>query len=189
MKLSWLLLITSMCCFSLAASEPEKPPAEVVEGEEAEPELDEDGNPIVKPDMAPSWVLTDGQGSEVTAAALAGKPYVLHFWATWCPYCKKLQPGLEVISEDYVEKGIKTYAVSFWENPRAKPVQEMENRGLFLPVLVEGDEVAKAFGVVGTPSTIFVNGKGEIAYVHLQSNPNDPQLRVAYELLLDSMKD
>ena len=189
MKSHWLFFITLLCCFSLYASEPEKPETQEAETEEVEPELDEDGNPIIKPDMAPSWKLIDGNDAEVSSAALAGKPYVLHFWATWCPYCKKLQPGLEVISDDYVEKGIKTYAVSFWENPRAKPVLEMENRGLFFPVLIEGDEVAKAFGVVGTPTTIFVNGAGEIAYVHLQSNPNDPQIRVAYEMLLDSMED
>lgn len=170
--LTALLLLVS--CFSLYAEEPE---------------LDEDGNPIILPDMAAPWSLSDGQGIEVKSENLKGKPYVLHFWATWCPYCKKLQPGLDVISKGYVAKGIPTYAVSFWENPRAKPVKEMKSRGLSLPVLIEGDSVAKEFGVVGTPTTIFINGEGEIVYVHLLSNPNDPQIRVAYELLLETMAE
>ncbi|MDC2889556.1 TlpA disulfide reductase family protein [Psychrosphaera algicola] len=167
--LTTLLLI---CCFSLYADEPE---------------LDEDGNPIILPDLASPWSLSNGQGLEVDSEDLKGKPYVLHFWATWCPYCKKLQSGLDVISKGYVDKGIPTYAVSFWENPRAKPVKEMKSRGLTLPVLIEGDAVAKQFSVMGTPTTIFINGEGEIVYVHMLSNPNDPQIRVAYESLLKSM--
>lgn len=187
MKNYLFFLLSLVLSFSLLAAEPEPPETNEAETEEVEPELDEDGNPIIKPDMAPQWSLSDGAELEVTSQSLAGKPYVLHFWATWCPYCKKLQPGLEVISEDYIDKGIKTFAVSFWENPRATPVEEMANRGLFLPVLIEGDDVAKAFGVLGTPTTIFVNGDGEIAFTYTASNPNDPQIRVAYELLLDSM--
>ena len=156
---------------------------------ETEPELDEDGNPIIKADMAPSWSLRRGDGEDITSEAHKDKPYVLHFWATWCPYCKRLQPGLETLANDYAKQGITTYAVSFWENPKARPVQEMENRGLSLPVLVEGDAVAKSFGVFGTPTTVFVNKKGEISLVYQKSDPNDPELRVAYEALLDSMKD
>lgn len=156
--------------------------------DEPEVELDEDGNPIVKLDEAPEWVLTDGMGNNVSSADLAGKPYVLTFWATWCPYCKKFQPGLDYIALDYIEIGIPTYAVSFWENEGATPVEEMENRGLYLPVLVEGDQVAKAFGVLGTPTTIFVNQDGEIVYRHTAFDPNDPQLRVAYEQLKDEME-
>lgn len=150
-----------------------------------EPEVDEDGNPIVQVDEAPQWSLLDADGNTIGSEQLKGKPYVLHFWATWCPYCKRLQPGLDGISIGYVKDDITTYAVSFWENPKARPVEEMANRGLLLPVLIEGDEVAKSFGVMGTPTTLFINHKGEISHRHLDSNPNDPQIRVAYELLKD----
>ena len=65
----------------------------------------------------------------------------------------------------------------------------MDKRGLFLPVLVEGDAVAKAFGVLGTPTTVFVNQDGEIVYRHTAFDPNDPQLRAAYEQLKDEMEN
>lgn len=156
----------------------------------AEPdEVDEDGNPVEKSDKVPEWVLTTADGKEVGSKSLDGQAYVLHFWATWCPYCKRLQPGLDSISKDYLERGIKTYAVSFWENPRAKPTREMKNRGLTLPVIEQGDEVAKSFSVPGTPMTIFVSHEGEIVYRYVQSDPNDPQIRIAYETLWDLLKD
>ncbi len=157
--------------------------AAYVSDDEPEIEYDEDGNAIVHLDDAPEWKLSDGRNLNVSSKSLEGKPYVLHFWATWCPYCKHFQPGLDYISMGYVEKGINTYAISFWENPNAKPVETMTKRGLLLPVLIEGDAVAKSFGVLGTPTTIFVNQDGEITYRHTQSDPNDPQLRVAYEQL------
>ena len=181
MKLFVLLLFTSLFFSSYESS--------AFSDEKPEVELDEDGNPIVKLDEAPEWILSDGKGNDVSSADLAGQPYVLTFWATWCPYCKKLQPGLDYISLDYVDIGIPTYAVSFWENPGAKPIEEMDKRGLFLPVLVEGDAVAKAFGVLGTPTTVFVNQDGEIVYRHTAFDPNDPQLRAAYEQLKDEMEN
>ena len=177
--LSQLVVLCTLISFSVFSFEPEP----------EEPELDEDGNPIVKADMAPSWSLLSGDGEDITSDTLKDKAYVMHFWATWCPYCKRLQPGLDTLALSYAKKGIPTYAVSFWENPKARPVEEMTNRGLSLPVLVEGDAVARSFGVFGTPTTIFVNKNGEIAHVYQKSDPNDPELRVAYEALLDSLKD
>jgi cytochrome c biogenesis protein CcmG, thiol:disulfide interchange protein DsbE len=152
-------------------------------------ELDEDGNPIVQPDMAPEWQLRGEANLIVSSKDLAGKPYVLSFCASWSPYCKKFQPGLDYISIDYVTKGIPTYAVSFWENSNAKPLKEFEKLGLMLPMLVDGDAVAKEFAVLALPTTIFVNQEGEILYRHLESDPNDPQLRVAYEELKDAWKN
>lgn len=179
MKLCKVVLYLSIFCLFFSIS---------VLADDPEVELDEDGNPIVKLETAPEWVLVNGQGETVSSAMLAGKPYVLHFWATWCPYCKRFQPGLDYIAVDYVEKGIPTYAVSWWENPGAKPVKEMEKRGLMFPVLVDGDQVAKAFGVIGTPTTVFVNHEGGINYRHTGFDPNDPQLRVAYEQLKTEME-
>ena len=134
--------------------------------------------------VAPDWSLKK-EDVVYGSQQLVGKPYVMHFWATWCPYCKRLQPGLESVSRDYKKQGIATYAVSFWENTRANPEREMVNRGLNLKVLVKGDDVAKSFGVQGTPATIFVNHKGEVISRLNTSDPNDPQIRLAYEILLD----
>ncbi len=157
--------------------------------DEDEPELDEDGNPIVKPDMAPEWQLRGADNLIVSSKDLAGKPYVLSFCASWSPYCDKFLPGLDYISIDYVNEGIPTYAVSFWENSNAKPLKAFEKLGLMLPMLVDGDEVAKGFGVLGVPTTVFVNQDGEIVYRHTEFDPNDPQLRVAYEELKELWKN
>ena len=44
---------------------------------------------------APDWKLQYSQGNFVSLKDYHGKLLILHFWSTWCPYCKRLQPGLE----------------------------------------------------------------------------------------------
>jgi thioredoxin-related protein len=64
----------------------------------------------------------------------------------------------------------------------------MKRRGLDLKVLVDGDEAAKSFDVTSTPTTVFINHRGEIVFTYILSDPNDPQLRLAYETLVDQVK-
>jgi thiol-disulfide isomerase/thioredoxin len=174
-----VLMLFLASLLSVQAAEPEEP----------EPQLDEDGNPIVEVEMAPEWELLDKDGIKLGSELLKEKAYVLHFWASWSPHSKDLQAALDAISIEYIKQGIPTYTISFWENRRSKPSLDMANRGLMLPVLEKGDDVAKAFGVMGVPTTIFIKRGGEIAHIHTDSNPNDPQLRVAYEMLADSLKE
>lgn len=85
--------------------------------------------------------------------SLQGKPLILHFWATWCPYCKKLQPGLEKVHTKYASQGLQLIGVSFREDPGTFPQTVLEERGHQFTTLVEGEEVAKLFGVSVTPTT------------------------------------
>ena len=54
---------------------------------------------LVSADTAPDFTLSEADGNEVSLADYKGRLLMLHFWATWCPYCKKLQPGLQRLSD------------------------------------------------------------------------------------------
>ncbi|MFT4993463.1 MAG: cytochrome c biogenesis protein CcmG/thiol:disulfide interchange protein DsbE [Paraglaciecola sp.] len=45
--------------------------------------------------ITPHGQLTTEAGKEIKFSDFAGKPLIIHFWATWCPCCKKLQSGLD----------------------------------------------------------------------------------------------
>ena len=125
---------------------------------------------------APGFVLPAADGHLVSLKDFRGRPLVLHFWATWCPYCKKLQPGLQALANAHAEQGLVVLGISFREDAGAEPQAVLESRGHGFMTLVEGDETAHMYGVKGTPTTFFINRKGRIVGKTHTSDPLDPVL-------------
>ena len=125
---------------------------------------------------APAFTLKDATGEEVSLADYDGKPIILHFWASWCPYCKSVQPGLEALAAEYAAQDMVLLGINFREDKGVNPQQVLENRGLHFKTLVHGEEVSRAYGVRGTPTTFFINASGEIVGVTNASKPADPEL-------------
>jgi thiol-disulfide isomerase/thioredoxin len=140
--------------------------------------------------MMPEWELRNEAGEIVKSSDFEGKPVILHFWATWCPYCKKLQPSLQRIYDKYKDQGLELIAISIREDEGATPQAALEKRGYTFKTLILGDELAfNEFNVRGTPTTVFVDAKGQIIGVTGTSDPEDPNLEVAAKFLVDSITD
>jgi thiol-disulfide isomerase/thioredoxin len=77
------------------------------------------------------------------------------FWATWCPYCKALMPHLQSLRLEHGDK-IKILAINFIEAD-GDPVGFVRNAGYDFVVLPDGDAVAEAYRVYGTPGVIIVD--------------------------------
>lgn len=133
---------------------------------------------------APNFSLSTESREVISLSDYKGKPLILHFWATWCPYCKKLQPGLDKLYLKYQKQGVEMVAVSFWEEDGAIPQAELLKRGMHFTTLVNGDKVAKIFGVEGTPATLFINKSGEILWQTSNSDPNNPKLEQAIQAII-----
>ncbi|WP_227006637.1 TlpA family protein disulfide reductase [Shewanella donghaensis] len=133
---------------------------------------------------ANDFTLNDASGTPWSLKAMAGKPVVIHFWATWCPYCKKLQPGLERIRIANQDTDLQMIAISFNEDEAATPAKVLTDRGIGMKTLIEGDKVAQLYGVKGTPTTVFINRAGDIVWVSQISDPDSPKLTQAVEYLL-----
>jgi thiol-disulfide isomerase/thioredoxin len=116
-------------------------------------------------DMAPPWTARDFAGQTVSFPAVAqGKPTVVVFWATWCPYCKAFMPYLKNIAADYAAQGVKVVAINAKEDGRGDPRAYVQSLG-FTPISVaNGDEIAKAYGIQYIPGLLIVDGKGKVAY-------------------------
>ena len=125
---------------------------------------------------APDFTLADAQGQQVSLADFKGRPLILHFWATWCPYCKKLQPGLEALAQDFEGEGLVLLGVSFREDEGIDPQAVLAERGHTFKTLVKGIEVSRIYGVRGTPTTLFIDSAGNIVGTTNTSAPDDPVL-------------
>lgn len=135
---------------------------------------------------APQWTLQTQDGREVSFKDYEGQPMMIHFWGTWCPYCKKLHPGLEKVRAEYEHKGLVILGISVNEAIDAKPQDELIARGIGFLTLVEGDDVAiEDFEIAGTPSTFFISPQGKILGSTMVSDPNDPRFTQVAEYLVN----
>ncbi len=120
------------------------------------------------------WTLNNLDGKAITLSDFQGKPTMLVFWATWCPYCKKLLPGIEELHEKYHAKGLKILGVNIKED--WKPEVYWHNFGYQFDTVINGDEVAKIYGVRGTPGIVFIAPSGKVLGVKSFSDPHHPLL-------------
>jgi thiol-disulfide isomerase/thioredoxin len=133
---------------------------------------------------APNWQLQTQAGKNISLADYQGLPVILHFWATWCPYCKKLQPKLVELEEKYKDSGIKIVSISFNEDEDATPQDSIKERGYSFITAVNGDKVAEEYGVKGTPTTFFINRHGVVIFKSTSSNIDDPRLDLAVQEII-----
>mgnify|MGYP001569863877 CR=1 FL=1 len=133
---------------------------------------------------APAWQLKTQAGEKISLSDYQGQPVILHFWATWCPYCKKLQPKLVALEQKYQDSGIKIVAISFNEDEGARPQDEIKSRGYNFITAINGEPVVNVYGVRGTPTTFFINRQGEAVYKSTSSDVNNPKLALAVQEII-----
>lgn len=115
------------------------------------------------PAEAPAFSLKTPQGDTVNfPAAAQGRPTVLMFWPSWCPFSRALQPYVQAIWDDYRAAGVNVWTINIREDK--DPVAVMKERGLSLPLLIEGDAVSKAYRIQYTPWLVVIDGANRIVY-------------------------
>jgi thiol-disulfide isomerase/thioredoxin len=106
--------------------------------------------------IAPDWTLATADGTTVRLSEEARQQTtVLFFWATWCPYCKALMPHLQSMRLEYGDK-VEILAINIMED--GDPVDFIESAGYDFTLLLNGDGVADAYGIRGTPGVIVIDG-------------------------------
>lgn len=108
----------------------------------------------------------DNDGAPVTLTALAdGKPLVINFWATWCPYCLDEMGDFQAIYDDYSDR--VSFAFVDATDGRRETLEMaqawMPDNGYSLPVYYDLKlDAVEAFGLQGYPTTVVVSADGEI---------------------------
>lgn len=121
---------------------------------------------------APPWQLQTPEGKIVRYPADAqGRPTVLLFWPSWCPFSRALQPYVQDIWKDYRGAGVNVWTINIKERG-GDPVQAMRERGLSFPLLLNGDELIASYGIVRTPWFVVIDGKGRIVYTRPDNVPS-----------------
>lgn len=102
-------------------------------------------------------------GKPVALAAFAGKPVLVHFWATWCPICRAEQGSIDALARD-----VPVITVAMQSGSRDEVIQFLRKEALSFPVLNDPDGVIAAqWGVRAVPASFIVDGAGQIRFLEI----------------------
>ena len=96
--------------------------------------------------------------------AYQGRVVVLHFWATWCPYCRNEIPELREIQRRWVPKQVVIVTVGIDEQASSL-VKFVRSQQLPYPVIADAKQnfaLSGTFQVAGVPQTFVIDREGVI---------------------------
>lgn len=120
---------------------------------------------------APPWALEDPAGNTHRLGDYRGRVTLLFFWGTWCRSCVKILPSVQGLGERFRDRGMVVIGISCNEPPGADPAGVMREHGFDEGVLLEGDKVAKAYGVPDLPAFFLIGVNGEVVHRHAGADP------------------
>ncbi|GIV84846.1 MAG: alkyl hydroperoxide reductase [Candidatus Roseilinea sp.] len=133
----------------------------------------ENGLPILSPSTrallregapAPEFTLKTLDGRPVALSDLRGKVTLINFWASWCPPCLEETPALIAAYEELKRTNPNIEFIGIGTNDdRANLEKFAENNRIPYIIVEDPDgEVSDAYGVLGMPTTVFVDSSGVV---------------------------
>jgi thiol-disulfide isomerase/thioredoxin len=120
---------------------------------------------------APEFEVTTLRGEHLAAVQLRGKTVVLNFWATWCGPCLEELPGLQEFQQKHPETVVLTMVDESTE-PKALEDAVRDKKLTVLRVARVPSEFWAKFGAGGVPTTLIVDGTGNVRIQHDGSVPD-----------------
>ena len=115
----------------------------------AQPAIPDSLNAAHYPDDAPDW---RPMGEAIAAAAADGDLVLIHAFASWCGWCRRLD------QDTYSDDAVQAFLADNFEVTRLdiESPEEVDFFGGAVPM----HDLATAFEVSGTPTTLFFDGDG-----------------------------
>ena len=115
---------------------------------------------------APDFTVYDAEGQAIRLSDFKGKPVVVNFWATWCPYCIQELPDFETA---YQAQGgtiqfMMVDSVDGQQETKEKGAAYIKENGFTFPVYYDTDfSATTTYGIRSFPATVFIDKDGNIA--------------------------
>ena len=122
---------------------------------------------------APGFQLAAMNGKPLALGELKGQVVLINFWASWCGPCRQEMPILDQLYRSYQAAGFTLLGVNV--EPSAGDAQKfLKGTPVSFPILFDPDsKVSKLYDVSGMPSTVIVDRKGNVRYIHHGYKPGD----------------
>lgn len=111
-----------------------------------------------------NWIKGDA-----VATFKPGHVYIVEFWATWCPPCKKSIPHLTELQKKYNDKKVSVISISTEDVKTVKPfVDKMGDKMAYTiatdPKWLAHKNYMQAFNLENIPQAFIVDGNGKIVW-------------------------
>jgi thiol-disulfide isomerase/thioredoxin len=139
-------------------------------------------------DRVPDWTLRDADGGKHSLEDFRGRLVLMDFWATWCGPCKMAMPGLQKLHERFGDRGLVVVGISTRDT--GDPTAYMRSKGYTYLSLLDGDEVADAYGVQGIPRFFLIGPEGRLLQDEIGFHPdNENKLAARIEGVLKKLAE
>ncbi|MFK7858619.1 MAG: TlpA family protein disulfide reductase [Granulosicoccus sp.] len=113
--------------------------------------------------VVPTFNLASLDNTPWTLDSLKGKPWVINFWATWCPPCIEEIPSMNAAFEALEPQGIGMLAINAGEGTEA--VEEfLKKISIDFPNILGDANTLPNWSVKALPTTIVVDTEGNVVY-------------------------
>jgi cytochrome c biogenesis protein CcmG/thiol:disulfide interchange protein DsbE len=101
-------------------------------------------------------------GTQLTLSTLRGHPVVVNFWGSWCGPCRAEIPLLVKAWHAYGSRGVVVLGFDVDDTP-GEARKFLEEYKVDYPIVTVADmRLPRAYGVVGLPTTVFVDASGRV---------------------------
>ena len=128
-----------------------------------DPVLGDDRQADAAPQPEAEFVLYDG--TPASFDDFAG-PLVVNFWASWCPACVVELPDFQAISEEFADE-VTFIGMNVLPDDRSAAEALIAQTGVRYQLAEDdGGALYAEFGGIAMPTTVFIDGAGEVVEVH-----------------------
>ncbi len=135
-------------------------------------------------DIPPKFILNDLKGNSfIFPGAFKGKVTLFHFWASWCPFCRKEMASLESLNRVYGAKGVLPCSINLGDGKEAA-LRYIQDIKITYPVLLDPRySIVRPFGISGIP-TCYVLDRGNFVRFKILGEANKDGLEKMIKALL-----
>lgn len=131
--------------------------------------------------IAPEIALKNPEGKIIKLSSLRGKIVLIDFWASWCGPCRKENPNVVRLYNQYKNKGFTVYSVSLDKDAEAWK-RAITSDNLSWPnhvsdLLHWDSPMPKLYGFNGIPYTVLLDKTGKIIGTNLRGPALEQKLK------------
>jgi peroxiredoxin len=134
--------------------------------------------------VAPDFSQNTPEGKEVKLSDFRGKVTLIDFWASWCGPCRRENPNVVKLYNQYKDQGFDILGVSL-DRDEKRWLDAIAKDGLEWTQVSDlkgwKNQVAKLYGVSSIPHTVLLDAEGRIIQRNLRGEKLEEKLAEIFE--------